>query len=335
LDYARYRCWAREAAALAQELIEPAIHDAVITSGPPHMVHEAGRLVSLASGVPFVMDMRDPWSLVERLPGELASPLWLRLAAFHERRAVARAALLVANTEPLRRAMCDRYPDARSRTITVMNGCDTDAVPATRHGECFVLVYAGDIYLDRDPRLLFRAAAQTIREFALEPVDFRIEFIGEVERYGSTLVSEIAREEGVERFVTLASKRPRRQALEFLARATMLVSLPQDSEMAIPAKIFEYLRFDAWVLALAAHNSATGMLLRGSGADVVPPDDFDGLVGVLRQRVTQFRNGTRPRRIARDGHFGRRAQAQRLLDAIAACTRRPGDAPAIDSRRKA
>jgi hypothetical protein len=335
LDYARFGRWAREAATVARQLIEPSVHEAIITSGPPHMAHEAGRLVSRETGVPFVMDMRDPWSLVQRLPGELASPLWLRLAAFHERRAVARAALIVANTEPFRRAMCDRYPEARSRVITVMNGCDADPLPPSRHGEGFVLAYAGDIYLDRDPRLLFRAAAHTIREFGLEPADFRIEFLGGVERYGSTLVSEIAREEGIERFVTLEPKRPRREALDFLARATMLVSLPQDSDMAIPAKIFEYVRFDAWVLALATHNSASGTLLRGSGADVVPPDDLDGLVKVLRERVAQFRNGVRPRRIARDGRFSRRVQAQRLLDAIVACTRRPSATRALDSRRQA
>jgi hypothetical protein len=216
-----------------------------------------------------------------------------------------------------------------------MNGCDTDPLPPSRHGKRFVLAYAGDIYLDRDPRPLFRAAAHTIRELALEPTDFRIEFLGQVEHYGSTPVSEIAREEGVERFVTLESKRPRREALEFLARATMLVSLPQDSDMVIPAKIFEYVRFDAWVLALTASTSAIGALLHGSGADVVAPDDLDGLVKVLRERVTQFRNGIRPRRIARDGRFSRRAQAERLLDAIATCTRRPHAAVALESRRPA
>jgi glycosyltransferase involved in cell wall biosynthesis len=209
-----------------------------------------------------------------------------------------------------------------------MNGCDTDPLPPSRHGHRFIVGYAGGIYFDRDPRLLFRAAARLIREFTLKPTDFGIELLGTAD---SALVSDIAREEGVERFVTLEPKRPRREALEFLARATMLVSLPlvglpQDRDLTIPAKIFEYVRFDAWVLALAACDSATGMLLRGSGADVVAPDDLEGIVRVLRDRFLQFRNGVRPRRIARDDRFSRRVQAKRLLDAIAACTNGARDA---------
>jgi hypothetical protein len=336
LEYVRIGRWARDAAALALQVIEPGVHEAVISSGPPHMAHEAGRRVSRTTGLPFVMDMRDPWSVAPHLPEDVASPVWYRLAGRYERRAVSHAALVVANTDPLRLAMCDRYPEARDRLITVMNGCDADPLPPSRHGKRFTIAYAGGIYIGRDPRPLFRAAARVIGELALEPTDFGIEFLGHVEHYGSTLVSDIAREEGVERFVTLEPPRPRKAALEFLARATMLVSLPQDGDMQLPAKIFEYLRFDAWVLALATHDSATGLLLRGSGADVVGPDDVDGIFRVLRDRYAQYRSGIRPRRIARDGRFSRRAQAERLLDAIEACTRGPRTAaPALRSRRQA
>jgi hypothetical protein len=335
MEYAQSGSWARDAAALALQLIEPGVHEAVISSGPPHMAHEAGRLVSRATGLPFVMDMRDPWSLVQRLPEHVASPLWYRLADRHERRAVRQAALVVANTEPFRLAMYDRYAEVRDRLITVMNGCDADPLPPSRHGKRFIIGYAGGIYIDRDPRLLFRAAARMIGELGLEPDEFGIEFIGAVHRYGSTSVSDIARSEGVERFVTLEPQRPRKAALEFLARATMLVSLPQDGDMQLPGKIFEYLRFDAWVLALATRDSATGVLLRGTAADVIAPDDFEGLVEILRERFLQYRNGIRPRRIARDGRFSRRAQAQRLLDAIAACTRRSRPTANLRSQRPA
>src|SRR5436305_4762536 len=105
--------------------------------------------------------------------------------------------------------------------------------------------------------------------------------------------------------------------MEFQARAAMLVSLPQDSDMAIPAKIFEYMLFEAWLLALATPESAVGRLLEGSAADVVRPDDLDALARVIRERVVQYRSGIRPPRLAGDERHSRRAQANRLLDAIA------------------
>lgn len=327
LHYARGLRWARDAAALALRVFEPGVHGAVVTSGPPHMTHEAGRLLSRMTGIPFVMDMRDPWSLVERLPEEVASPLWLQLAARHERRAVAQAALVVTNTEPFAIAMRRAHPAASGRVITVMNGSDEGPTPSARHGKRFVLAYAGEIYIDRDPRVLFRAAAPLIGELGLTPEDFGIAFIGDVHRYGKIPVSQMAQEEGISHFVSIGPPRPHREALEFLAEATMLVSLPQDSDLAIPAKIFEYMRFDAWMLALATAESATGLLLRESGADVVAPNDVERLTSVLRERFLQYRRGIRPTRIATNGRFSRRGQAEVLMEAIARCAAR-GHAPA-------
>ena len=86
LDYAVTGLWARHAARCAIKLFDPDVHRAVISCGPPHMAHDAGRIVSRATRLPFVMDLRDPWSLMQRLPEAMASPVWFRLAARHERR---------------------------------------------------------------------------------------------------------------------------------------------------------------------------------------------------------------------------------------------------------
>jgi len=86
--------------------------------------------------------------------------------------------------------------------------------------------------------------------------------------------------------------------------------------MAIPAKIFEYLQFEAWLLILSDLNSATARLLRDTDADVVDPDDVDGLVHAIETRYKEFVVGDRPRAINADGRFSRRLQAERLLNAI-------------------
>src|SRR5439155_174591 len=87
-DDARYSAWSRRAARLAQRLVEGCDYRAVITCGPPHLVHEVGWRLKRRTGLPFVMDMRDPWSLTPRLPEHLASPLWFQVARRRERRVV-------------------------------------------------------------------------------------------------------------------------------------------------------------------------------------------------------------------------------------------------------
>ena len=72
-------------------------------------------------------------------------------------------------------------------------------------------------------------------------------------------------------------------------------------------------------------------LLRGTGADVVPPGDEDGVARVLHARLAQWMAGERPRPLNADGRFGRRRQAEILFGEIEART----GAPAVTGRGRA
>ena len=271
-SYVQQRAWAGHAATVAWQLSRAQRYRGVITCGPPHMAHEAGRMLQHRTGVPLVVDMRDLWSLTPRLSEEIASPLALRLARRHERRVVSAATLIVTNTEPSRLAMQAAYPAARNRIIAILNGYDDEPVPPSEHGRCFIIGYAGSIYLDRDPRPLIHAAAGVIHDLRLGPEEFRVEFMG-VEPGHATLVAHAAAERGIAEFVRTYPPAPRADVKRFLARATMLASLPLISlssatDTSIPAKLFEYTRFRAWLLALANPGSATALLLRDTGAEI-------------------------------------------------------------------
>ncbi|MFN2400264.1 MAG: hypothetical protein ABR543_16750 [Gemmatimonadaceae bacterium] len=337
-NYAFYGRWARDAAELALSVIESGVHQAVVTSAPPHMAHEAGRRVSHATGLPFVMDMRDPWRLVEVVSEDVASPVWLWLATRYEQKAVRQASLIVANTEPCRQAMARTYPESAGKIIAVMNGYDDEPLPPARHSGRFTIAYAGGLYWGRDPRPLFAATARVVRDLGLTPEQLGLDIIGHVEGEGGVSLSEIARAEGVTDYVRAGPPRPRKEALEFLAQATMLVNFDvAENNLVIAAKVFEYMRFEAWLLLLTRPGSAPDLLLRDSGADVVRPDDVDGIETVLRKRYEMHRRGLRPTPIARNGRFSRRHQAGILLDAIEKITGEPDRhsvAPELEAARR-
>lgn len=315
LDYAVTGAWATEVARTAITLAGRDQYAAIITCGPPHMVHEAGRLVARETNLPLVLDFRDPWSLVQRVPEALASPIWLRYAKRFERSAISAASLVVVNTEAHRAALRRAYPEQKSSMITVTNGYDEDITPTDRTRRRFIIAYAGTVYLDRDPRPLFRASARLIRERSLSRDDFAIAFMG-----GGTLdgmsISDLAETEGVGGYVDVRPSGPRREALQFLGEAKVLVSLPQDSDMAIPSKIFEYMQYNAWLLALATPTSATALLLQDTPADVIRPGDEDALFKVLAHHYEQHLRGESPPRIADDRRFSREHQAGLLFNAI-------------------
>jgi hypothetical protein len=134
--------------------------------------------------------------------------------------------------------------------------------------------------------------------------------------YDGIPVDVVARRAGVERYLTIHPLRPRAEALEFLAGATMLVSLRQYSPLAIPAKIFEYVRVGAWLLVMAEKDSATEIMLRGTGAQIVEPGNVEQAAAAIQRCYEAFRAGARPKPVAAERDFSRRAQADVLIDRL-------------------
>jgi len=319
MDYAQMSRWAASAAQRGIDLVEPGVHRAVITTGPPHLAHEAGRIIARKTGLPLVVDLRDAWSLqtVERgLPEYLASPTWIELAQRYEKPVIESAAVVALNTRVFEQAMADTYPHVASRFVTVMNGSDDDVIPPSRHDSTFRLRFAGSIYDVSAPGILLEAAARVIQRLSLTPEQFYIEFLMDPGHYDGVPIDVVARRAGVERYLTIHPLRPRAEALEFLAGATMLVSLRQYSPLAIPAKIFEYVRVGAWLLVMAEKNSATELMLRGTGAEIVEPGDVEETAAAIQRCYEAFRAGARPKPVAAERDFSRRAQADVLIDRL-------------------
>lgn len=318
IEQARFAAWARSAAALGRQLTAVRKYAAVISSGPPHMSHEAGREIAEQGGVPFVMDMRDLWSLSPRLNEHVASPMWFRIAERYEGRAIRRASLVVANNEPARRALIAAYPNAVDRVITVLNGADDYPLPPTQRDACFRIRFAGTVYIASDVANLLRAVRQVIDELHLSPSDLRVELVGPMDGSDSMAIGSIVRAGGIEDFVSVGPLLPHAAALEFLAGASMLVIFSGFGAVTLPAKTFEYIRFEAWILAQGESGSALDLLLQGTEADIVAPGDVAGAAAAIRRRVEQYRGGIRPSRIANDDRFSRARQADILLDALQA-----------------
>ena len=116
------RAWSRAAVKFVRETLTREEYFVVVSSGPPHTAHLASSTIGKSREALVVLDFRDPWSLVERLPGHLDAVLSRRLSQFLEPRVVKSADLLVMNTSMATAKMRRVYPT--KNVITVMNGFD-------------------------------------------------------------------------------------------------------------------------------------------------------------------------------------------------------------------
>ncbi len=264
------------------------------------------------------MDLRDPWFAKEAVPEGLDAEMWLRIVSQLELDCVRDAALVVVNTELAEESMRARYTDLGDCLVTVRNGADDDPLPTPGPRDRFVIAFAGSLlYGGRDPRNLFLAVARVVRNLGLTPRDLGVEFMGDG-TYGGRPVTQIAAEAGIGAYFAAHGLQPRARVQEFLARASVLVNFQQHVAVALPAKTFEYVRYDAWLLMLTVRGTASACALAGSTADVVTPDDVGGIAEVIGRHYQEFCAGVRPRAINADGRFDRSVQAARFYDRLEA-----------------
>jgi len=315
VHYAQWNDWARRAADVGIALARRHRYAAVASSGPPHFAHEAARQVAAAATLALIIDLRDPWFSDDVEPPALRGQAWRALTERQERAAVTRAALVVVNTDSCRQLMTSRYPDRAARFLTVMNGADADVAPAADLPETFIISHTGSLYSGRDPRILFRAVAQVVQRLQLTPRDLRVHFMGD-DVYEGRPLHELAAAAGVGAFTQCDARRPRAEAIALVRASAMVVLLPQQHVHSIPGKVFEYVQLAAWPLILTDPGTATEVLLRDSGADVLSPGDEEGVAHAIEARYIAFRRGERPAPLNADGRFNRDRQAVKLLDAL-------------------
>src|SRR5881628_1272344 len=93
----------------------------------------------------------------------------------------------------------------------------------------------------------------------------------------------------------------------------MAVAFQGETRTQVPAKVFEYVAFPVWLLALVGAESATADVLANSDAIVLDIDDEAGAAQAVETCYRRFRAGEVPRPVGRDGRFSRARQAERLV----------------------
>lgn len=310
-----------ERAATALVALPPQV---VVSSGPPHYVHVSAARVAARLRVPHVVDLRDPW-------GGHAGPSWSRLLFMDrelqraEHSTLQRAALVITNTPAAERVLAERYPRLRDRICCIPNGSDLDPEEPSTHARptCFRIAHCGSLYLDRDPRPFFRAVGRVRERLGLGEHDLRVTFMGPAAQVDGRPIAQLAAEAGLAGLFEERPPGPRDAARQLLRESSMAVAFQGETRTQVPAKIFEYVAFPVWVLALVGAESATADILAGTDAIVLDLDDEAGAERAIEACYRKFREGETARPAGWDGRFSRARQAERLIAALERIARDP------------
>jgi hypothetical protein len=281
----------------------------LISSGPPHSAHLATRRIAERTGIPWVMDWRDPWTFDEFLEG-FDHEAFARAERPGESRCVKAASMIVVNTPPVERRLGELYPEARDRITTIANGADPESVPEWSAQGPMRIVYAGSLFRGRDPRIFMRALRDAIHLHGTPAADVRLQFVTGSSAYEGRELSAWAADFGVEGQVEIHGFMPRRRLLEWLAGTAVNVLVQIPSTYQVPAKLFEYVQLPSWLVAVTDAPNAISEMLDGSSAIVVPPD-HEALAREFARLYQRWQQGERPLAV-NDGRFDRAARAEAM-----------------------
>jgi glycosyltransferase involved in cell wall biosynthesis len=283
----------------------------VYSTSPPVSAHLVGLIVRRLTGLPWVADFRDTWTLAD--DEQLSPRLLARLSARLEEAVVKRADRLVVADESVELLGVDPH----NRTL-ILNGVDPEDLPSTvaaTAGPRLRVAYVGTLYGARDAEPAFAAMEKLISDGRLERARLQVRMVGSDFRgpaEGSALDSLPVEWTG---YVD-----HHRAVTEMTAADVLLLYQPPGWDGA-SGKLYEYLATGRPILCVApAESRATRLVAELGAGECARPNDPTEIENAVASLYGRWRNGElgvndEVRRIAVE-RYSRDALAARLADVL-------------------
>ena len=272
------RGWVRYAAKAAIDALDRAAYDAVLTSGPPHSTHLVGLRLQRAHALPWVVDMRDPWTEISYAHDMYQSKLAEALQARMERRVLSRADVVVSVSDHVGSLLKRR--GAIRQYHTIMNGFDPADIPAsppvTGSEEPFVIAHVGTFNWPKHAPGLVAALTH------LTP-QAQIHFVGHVQARVLRAFKDVGISPKVVPYLTHS------EAVAYMQGADLLlVSIDNvpDNQGIVTGKAFEYVSLGRPVLGIGPVEGDLATILTRTGAGrMFDYDDAQGIGAHIREKM--------------------------------------------------
>lgn len=263
--------------------------DVILATGGPWSGLVAGSLLKRLTGIPLVLDFRDPW--LSNPFQNFRSSIINRIDTYLEKYVILNANLVIANTEELKQDFMKNYPNLRQEhVITITNGFEDYLPESTQKlNKHLTLTHAGDFYFPRSPRSLLEALKNTIERGMIDPTKIKLRFIG-----GMTLndpsIERLLTSQVLSNIVDLKSRVPYAESLRAMTESDILILYPLGL-LQIPRKLYDYMAAQRPVLCIADPGSAARLMVERFSLGSICDDDISQLEIILVDIYDKWING--------------------------------------------
>ena len=275
--------------------------DLIYSTAPPFSGHVAGLLLRELTRTPWVAEFRDPWNhpWSDRLAPR--HPATRGLDALLERWVLRRADAVVAVTEAARGLLASRLPpDRQVKVLLARNGIPgatvTDSPPLIRGAGPFTILYAGSLYMGRDPVRFLEGLARFIAVRQLRPGDLQVRFIGRCSEFENASVAGLAERLGLTGYLHVEDWVPFEEIGKLTRSADVLLLFAQKQPLQVPNKVYEYIAAGTPILGFVDREGESARLLHDSGGAELLFDPDPAEVSAALERLYDARDAHPERR---------------------------------------
>lgn len=258
--------------------------DVLYSTSKPETAHLAALIVHKITGLPWVADFRDPWTLNPFGPDSPGRGPFARASARLEQAVIRHASFTTVVDESV--DLLD-LPDGDSRRVIIRNGVDPSDLPE-RESEAsrlpkFRLSHVGALYGARDAAPVFGALRELIAQGELDRDCFELRIVGHTNLRDLNLDSLP---------VTLIDYVDHSEALAEMMAASALLFYQPPTSRGSSGKIYEYLASGRPVLCVAdPGNLACRLVEEVSGGICADADDVLAIARAIKHLNHDWING--------------------------------------------
>jgi len=312
--------WISFAVRTGNKIIKKNKIDQIFSSVGPYSDAIIGYILSKKWNIPLIVDYRD---LFVGSPDQSYFSQWhRRFAEKWENKVLDRAEKVIINTYRAKQRIQKLYPMINQEKFTVIyNGYDREdfLVHAARKETAEVsFTYTGGFYGERTPEFLIQAIIELNNAHAL-PQNVRFNFIG---NYSKEILL-ILQKKQLNNLIRVKPQISHADAIKEMLKsdALMLFISHKDSEIVIPAKLFEYLAAKRPILAMCPlDGEAASLILHYRAGIVCETRDVKAIKDAIQFIINHKLQGNLDTLISSKNndysHFERSSQAKELANIL-------------------
>lgn len=296
--------------------------DTIIVSAPPYSSILSALRLKRKTGVKLLVDLRDPivgniaeLNLIR--PSGWFSRMELAFRKKLEKRVVAEADAVIANTDTHKQELIDRYNKPNS-IYAIRNAYDAADFRKTnvRKYSRFTIAHLGSMYGLRSADVLLDALKKIRKQIKSDTPAIHIRFIGS----NDNKVKQSVSDRGLEDMVSIEKLVPHREAIHIMQCSHMLLLVKAGTENSrgqIPAKFFEYAGSGNKILYLGPRNCELADLIVQHNLGYVIENDTDELAEILLNEFRNFEHKQQDtHRIQMNDMFNARRMAEQFIEIV-------------------